>query len=446
MSDSTPPRSSHARLRAGLLIAGGAVVALTLLDCWLAVRRGVSAPLGTGPFVLLGALLVAVGTLGRKVVPAYRGIATVILNVVLLLVVVEGASALLLRWRARHRVERSYEEMAWHPFYRDKPWAAEYWREFEESKPMGYAPFVIFRRRPYDGQYIHIDRDRHRVTPGASCAPGAFVVYTFGGSTMWGTGSPDSASIPAYLQQGLAKRIAGPVCVVNFGESAYVSLQGMLQLALQLRAGARPNAVVFYDGINDIGTTWQFGHAGSHSDQADIAATFERRSAIRRLVEQTSTYAVLRQSFAPVRRDTIRTATLADSVVSNYVGVTEVVRALGKAYGFRTLFFWQPALSESGKTMTALERREVQSRARRHLQLFAETYARMRAIAARDSADDMHDLSSVLADIRGDVFLDQAHITPEGNARVAAAMLRAWDGLPDCTAAHGCAPAALAAR
>jgi lysophospholipase L1-like esterase len=236
------------------------------------------------------------------------------------------------------------------------------------------------------------------------------------------------------------------VCVVNFGESAYVSLQGMIQLALQLRAGARPNAVVFYDGINDVGTTWQFGRAGSHSDQSDIAAAFERRSAVRQLAEQTSTYAVLRQSFAPVRRDTFPVAGLADSVVHNYLGVTEVVRALGKAYGFRTLFFWQPALSESGKVMTALEKRDVGTRARRHLQLFAETYTRMRAIAARDSADDLHDLSSVLADMRGDVFLDQAHLTPDGNARVAAAMLRAWDGLPDCTAPRGCAPAALAAR
>lgn len=39
---------------------------------------------------------------------------------------------------------------------------------------------------------------------------------------MWGTGSPDWGTIPAFLQSGLQALKGGPVCVVNFGESGWV--------------------------------------------------------------------------------------------------------------------------------------------------------------------------------------------------------------------------------
>ena len=84
------------------------------------------------------------------------------------------------------------------------------------------------------------------MTPGADCSAKSFKVFTFGASEMWGTGSPNWGTIPAHLQKGLEKLRQGPVCVTNFAESAYVSMQGVMMLLMQLRSGNVPDVVLFY--------------------------------------------------------------------------------------------------------------------------------------------------------------------------------------------------------
>ena len=66
-----------------------------------------------------------------------------------------------------------------------------------------YYPYVGWRRAPFKGTTIEIDQNGIRVTPGADCSAKSFKVFTFGESSMWGTGSPDWGTIPAHLQRGL---------------------------------------------------------------------------------------------------------------------------------------------------------------------------------------------------------------------------------------------------
>ena len=75
MTESSSARP-HTGPRVAVLVVGVVVVAFALIDRWLTVRRGFSAPVGTVPFLVFGGLLVAAGLFGRKVVPAYRGTAT----------------------------------------------------------------------------------------------------------------------------------------------------------------------------------------------------------------------------------------------------------------------------------------------------------------------------------------------------------------------------------
>ena len=58
--------------------------------------------------------------------------------------------------------------------------------------------------------------------------------------------------------------------------------------------------------------------------------------------------------------------------------------------------------------------------------LYHAVYERMRRVAA-DPSDDLHDVADAFAGVRDELFLDWAHVVPEGNARVVDAMLRAWD-------------------
>ena len=115
---------------------------------------------------------------------------------------------------------------------------------------------------------------------------------------MWGTGSPDWDTIPANLQRGLEKLRQGPVCVMNFAESAYVSTQDIIMLLLQLQSGNIPDVVVFYDIAGDIPAGYQSGQAGVHANLDEIAARFEGReesSAFVDLLRSTYSYLLIDQ-------------------------------------------------------------------------------------------------------------------------------------------------------
>ena len=71
-------------------------------------------------------------------------------------------------------------------------------------------------------------------------------VWFFGGSTMWGTGAETSGTIPSLFHEISDRH------VLNLGESNYNSRQGLNLLLNLLVSGHRPEAVVFFDGVNDV--------------------------------------------------------------------------------------------------------------------------------------------------------------------------------------------------
>src|SRR2546421_467749 len=75
-------------------------------------------------------------------------------------------------------------------YYASQDWAEQFWHEFRLTRKQRYYPYVGWRRAPFKGRTIEIDQNGIRVTPGADCRAASFKVFTFGGSTMWGTGSP----------------------------------------------------------------------------------------------------------------------------------------------------------------------------------------------------------------------------------------------------------------
>src|SRR5262249_10483737 len=193
-------------------------------------------------------------SLYRQIARVYRGTAILILNTILLAAGVEvAASSILKAWSVRNPGDQQLvnprENIA---YYRSRDWGALYWHEHHLSDVQRYHPYVIWRRAPFQGITINIGEHGTRVTPGANCSANSYKVFAFGGSTMWGTGSPDWGTIPAYLQAGLEALRGKSVCVMNFGESAFVSTQGVIQLILELQSGNVPHLVIFYDGVNDV--------------------------------------------------------------------------------------------------------------------------------------------------------------------------------------------------
>ena len=355
----------------------------------------------------------------------YTAFALVIINTLLLLIIIEGATRL---WDAvAHAGKQAGDPRAQLSYYRSARWGSDYWSEYVRSSAERYEPYVVWRRQPFAGTFINIDSAGMRVVPGRGCPPGAPRIAVFGGSTVWGTGAPDAYTIPAQLQQLLVKGRQPPPCVTNFGESGYVTGQEVIVLLDYLRRAAPIDVAVFYDGVNDVHAAYQSGRADVHQNLAQIAFRFEgrHRSAAHRfedwLYENSRAYNRLRNAMgglnpsSTVPRFTPQDSALVDRAVASYLFNVDLIRQLGERYGFRTYFFWQPVIYTSRKELTEEEKGMLAQQDSRAVEFYRQA---ARSLAMRPDSSVI-DLTHVFDERREMIWIDWAHITPEGNAIVA---------------------------
>ena len=438
-----------------MMVVGGAMIFVALVAGWI----GLSTPesFGRGQILLLSAgivvLLIAflsrannaqdLRSFGHRLAEAYREVAVLTLSALVLVALVElaaiGVSKILRP--AEPEVAFSREKVS---YYTSQDWAAQYWHEHQQSLRERYHPYVLWRRVPFKGRTINIDPQGVRLTPGADCSANSYRVFAFGGATMWGTGSPDWGTIPAYLQAGLEALRGKPVCVVNFGETGFVSTQEVIQLLLQLESGNVPHLVLFYDGINDVYAAYQSGRAGVHENLDPIAAKLEGGSTPPRIrfsdpakwLEAWFTFSLLKSLVAKLGVEArnssklltyetrgIDVTTLSNSVVQNYLGKYEIVSALAQKYGFNYFFFWQPVVSIGEKPLT---REEQNMKRQLELQpglskLYDVVYRGMELESSKYA--NLYCLDRVFDKYNSQIWIDEWHITPVGNQLIAQKML-----------------------
>lgn len=294
----------------------------------------------------------------------------------LLLAGLEGG----MRWR-RVRAEASHPVSATllvgDP--RREPWWEAWKREFEDVSRMAWRPYVYFRRTGgYRGSLITIDSLGRRGTPQpATPAEPRLRVRLYGGSTMWGEPLREDRTIAAELARRL-QPLAGPgarVEVVNMGESGYVFQQEAVQLMLDLRDGARPDVVLFYDGINDVMSTLQRGRAGDPQNEVNRVNEFALGRALDRnrypegwarewgplgaLAAQALARSALVE-WARGRRAAPAPAFIggdsaARATVRSYAATARSVEALAAAHGFVPVFAWQPNIHATPKVLAPYE-------------------------------------------------------------------------------------------
>jgi hypothetical protein len=385
---------------------------------------------------------------GHSAVSLYRAAAILVLNAILLLLCFEVAASGV--YKLKNLLLGSPEETLLVgegsprqkiSYYASQPWAPEFWNEFRLSrKQLRYVPYVGWRRPAFEGKLIRIDQDGIRFTPGADCRPGSYKVFAFGASTLWGTGAPDWGTIPAYIQAGLAKRRSGLVCVVNFGETGYVSTQDVITLMMQLQAGNVPDLAVFYDGSDDIYAAYQSGHAGGHQNADRLAAIFERRDRSHPLLEWAQrsasfslvSSAIKRSGIAKPGAEGVAMSTarelnipaLSDGIVETYLGNYTLVSALAEKHHFKFFFFWQPFISVGQKRLTS-EEQEIRNESdtdATYTELVRSVYHTIAETA--QSHKNLHDLAHVFDGCDGLLWIDSAHVTPPGNELLAVRMLQ----------------------
>jgi lysophospholipase L1-like esterase len=310
------------------------------------------------------------------------------------------------------------------PNYAGADWAMTHFREVDELRAL-YFSYVEWRRELYDGETINIVGPFHeRVTAVAEGASGG-AVWFFGGSSIWGEGARDQETVPSYYSQ-LTRRPTR-----NFGEPAYTVHHSIEMLLWVLQEeSARPEAVVFYDGVNDVTQKCRSGVTPfAHAKEERMRALLVTRPGlidrvwvplqvqVEELLDRRSVAEAFDCDDKPEKARAV-----ADSVIRDW----RIARTLAEAEGLRFFAVLQPVVyfSES----PADHRADLGPRDDELGLQYEAVYPLIQQRLAEVGAID---LTQVL-DGQELYYVDFCHLSPNGNERVAQALAEAIE--PQLTA------------
>jgi lysophospholipase L1-like esterase len=346
----------------------------------------------------------------------------------LLLLTVEGGSFVALRLLALRAKARPLAA-ADMPAYRRYSWAATFWREQKQQLSLEYHPFGLWRSRPFAGQTINVDAEGIRRTVHSRCEGGDRVFWLFGGSTVWGFGSPDWETVPSLLARRYGEE-GRPICAVNYGEDSWRAVQGVVKLALELKAASRrPDVVVFLSGCNDVFTP--FFLTGRADREWDFAQSKPWLDELARQGDGSFAFLAATNTAALVRRAATRLkgpapwpgpgdpARLAGEVADDFFRNMDVVEALSRGYGFRYAFFWQPLGVTEGRPLTAEEHHGVRRQLGPSYEAGRSAAAATLTLIRARPRPNLYPIADVFDGHAGSVYVDSCHLLPEGNRIIA---------------------------
>ncbi len=344
---------------------------------------------------------------------------------------------------------------------RDDRWLSGFAREMADTvqafelsgRATRWQPFAYYRSTPYAGQHINVDERGLRRTwrapkttdvkhMDADRPPRIFV---FGGSTAWGFGARDDHTIPSLLARHLAEG-PSPAEVTNFGQIGYVSTQEALALYGELQRGNVPDIAVFLNGYNDLSATFLNREAGVsvHEAQrrlefgvlrrttAELAQLGAENLALAKLLRAARHGALIR---APASGSELTVDEVAGRTIDIYAANVRAVEALGRQFGFRARFYWQPVIYLR-KNPSTYEHELLAPRQLQRQLCSAGQWALVEAVAAGrcgsgdKSTSVVADLTSAFDDVEWSertAFYDSCHtIEPAGGEvarRIAADLL-----------------------
>src|SRR5579863_6029807 len=333
------------------------------------------------------------------------------------------------------------ENQAASPVYTGAVWAGEFWQEESLRRRKGtvYVPFRVWGVTDWHGKYINNDPGVRgvwrRTTNPANCDPSHEVnLWTFGGSTMYGTVVPDWATIPSYLSRDLNAGSRVCIEISNFGVEGYVSDQELILLAEQLKAGGHPDVVVLYDGVNDSSLAWAVsGSPNAHFLFGTVKSRVEGSLSGRLdFLQQSYALRLVREALARLRPTPSFASLIAKqrsnvlSTFDNYQGNLRLARALSEAYKFRLYCFWQPLLVYGHKPLVPFEQHmadqdvSATSAESAWFLTMVEVYREAERHAAEN--DSFVFLADLFDSTQEPLYVDEAHLGPRGNELVAQAI------------------------
>lgn len=286
-----------------------------------------------------------------------------------------------------------------------------------------YDPYRGFWTVPATSRYVNIDSLGRRVTPQPPVTgEHPRRLFMLGGSTMWGYTARDSFTIPALTAAALRERGIADVEVVNLAQGAYNSTQEATTLIVELARGHVPAGAVFLDGYNDIATGVKYGTPGhtygeeATQQQIDLGVRGFWAELIglgrhAELIERLQQAVGISRPPAPVRGGPER---VCGPVAGYYRNVALSVEALGKQWGFPTIYFQQPIHATTHKRLTTWEQKLYKGRS------LAPCAASIDSAMADQAGHTYFSLAGLFDADTVSVYVDEhAHITEDANRKVA---------------------------
>jgi lysophospholipase L1-like esterase len=335
--------------------------------------------------------------------------------------------------------------------YQGQPWAEAMFQDYREQSKLEpeYQRFVTWGDHELTSEYVNVLSDGRRKTwePPVDDRP-VKTIYMLGGSTMFGSGSPDDGTIPSYVSQDLNANASSAFryVVENYGQGGYTFAQEAVQLSLLLREGKRPDYVLFYDGGNDVTAAYDAGEAGALITEPLLREKFEATEwgrivlgveeviknecrTCRALINIARTFSPGNLRLYPIQGlgyGNEQFASLADGIIQEYANTLDLVDALSRAYGFEYHTFWQPSLF--GDKLVGDEQKLPNIDWRLADEKQAALFAAVRDRLDRIDSPHFTDLSDALRDRSEQVFLDNVHVCEQGNSAIAGKMVEQMAG------------------
>lgn len=295
-----------------------------------------------------------------------------------------------------------------------------------------YEPYVQFKERPREGEFVNISDDGYRLNwrrESRILEGGAGSIFLFGGSTMFGYGVRDQDTIAAHLEKILRERNPGhKASVYNFGRGYYGSKQEFLLFQSLIQRGIVPEIAIFMSGVNE-----HFSFCPTYSNnianmfqiaqkdpRARVRAVLEAlpvmrllRPSYRSLLEDNKLYSIKSSQSYCFECDPVKGQSAAQQMVSNYLINQLLIRSLAAKYGIRLLFIDHPVGGYKNRYTKDAYGNTIPDLSQ-IIKLLDKTV---------DEPDELS-LSGLLNNLEGDAFVDAIHYTSEANQLIAKAIAR----------------------
>lgn len=207
-----------------------------------------------------------------------------------------------------------------------------------------YEAFTGYREKEFHGKYVNISPYGFRYKDNFIWPPPSnkTIVFTFGGSTLFGYGLPDNQTIPFFIEEKL-KLKNSDVVVYNFGRAGYFSTQERILFEKLISSGIIPNIAVFFDGLND------FYHLDGLPSFFEDNFNFVNDQN-KRVFESSFTASKFKikdkvTPFEPYDKKNIEGNVVKEKlmgVIDNYIANVNIINVISKKFKIKTFFFWQP--------------------------------------------------------------------------------------------------------